>query len=131
MGQFETRFSRVDLLPREKHDMDELDWVNLFAKHVPGAPGRLADHAESLCIMTATIICDNKPLFKIQEWLDKYSDDLAAEPVEAKLFNDERLARSLSPLFPTDHHSLMKAVPGSAIATRNRKTDRFTMTVPR
>jgi transposase len=123
MGQFETRFSQVDVLPLVKHYMDELDLVNLFAKYVPRTPGSLSDHAESLCIMTANIICDNKPLYKIQDWLAKYSDDLTTEPVEAKLFNDDRLARSLSALFKADRHSLMTEVSGNAIATHNLITD--------
>ena len=123
MEQFETRFSQVDVLPMVKHYMSELDLVNLFAKYVPQAPGSLADHAESLCILTANIICDNKPLYKIQEWLAKYSDDLGKEPVEAKLFNDDRLARSLSALFEADRHSLMTEVSGNAIATHSLLTD--------
>jgi len=59
MTQFETQFSQVNVLPLVKHYMDELDLVNLFAKYVPAASGSLADHAESLCILTANIICDN------------------------------------------------------------------------
>ena len=123
MGQFEARFRQVDVLPMVKHYMTEIDLVNLFAKYVPGIPGSLADHAESLCILTANIICDNKPLYKIQDWLAKYSDDLATEPVEAKLFNDDRLARSLSALFKADRHSLMTEVSSNAIASHNLLTD--------
>jgi transposase len=123
MGQFETQFSRVDVLPLVKNYMDELDLVNLFAKYVPGAPKSLADHAESLCIMTANIICDNKPLYKIQEWLAKYFDDIASEPAVAKLFNDDRLARSLSALFESDRHWLMTEVSGNAIAVHNLISD--------
>ena len=51
MEQFETRFSQVDVLPMVKHYMDELDLVNLFTRYVPAAPGSLADHAESLCVL--------------------------------------------------------------------------------
>ena len=123
MEQFETRFSQVDVLPMVKHYMDELDLVNLFTRYVPAAPGSLADHAESLCVLTANIICDNKPLYKVQEWLGKYSDDLGKEPIEAVLFNDDRLARSLSALFEADRHSLMAEVSGNAIATHNLLTD--------
>lgn len=123
MGQFEARFSQVDVLPLVKHYMDQLDLVNLFTKYVPAAPGSLADHAESLCILTANIICDNKPLYKVQEWLCQYSDDLGKEPQEAMLFNDDRLARALSALFETDRHSLMTEVSGNAIATHNLLTD--------
>lgn len=123
MEQFETRFSQVDVLPMVKHYMDELDLVDLFTRYVPAASGSLADHAESLCILTANIICDNKPLYKVQEWLGKYSDDLGKEPVEASLFNDDRLARSLSALFESDRHSLMTEVSGNAIASHKLLTD--------
>jgi transposase len=123
MEQFETRFSQVDVLPLVKHYMDQLELVNLFTKYVPAAPGSLADHAESLCILTANIICDNKPLYKVQEWLCQYSDDLGKEPREATLFNDDRLARALSALFEADRHSLMTDVSGNAIATHNLLTD--------
>lgn len=122
MEQFEARFSQIDVLPLVKHYMDQLDLVNLFTKYVPAAPGCLADHAESLCILTANIICDNKPLYKVQEWLSQYSDALGKEPQEAKLFNDDRLARALSALFNADRHSLMTDVSGNAIATHNLLT---------
>jgi len=74
MEQFETRFKQVDVLPMVKHFMDELDLYNLFAKYVSTTAGSLADHAESLCILTANIICDNKPLYKVQQWLSRYAD---------------------------------------------------------
>jgi len=123
MEQFETRFKQVDVLPLVKHYMDELDLFNLFTKYVPAAAGSLADHAESLCILTANIICDNKPLYKVQEWLSKYSDGFAGEPVEASLFNDDRLARALSALFHSDRHSLMTEVSGNSIAVHKLLTD--------
>ena len=76
MEQFEARFKQVDVLPLVKHYMDEIDLFNLFTKYVPAAAKSRAEHAESLCILTANIICDNKPLYKVQEWLSKYSDGL-------------------------------------------------------
>jgi transposase len=106
-----------------KHYMDELDLFNLFVKYTPAAVGSLAHHAESLCILTANIICDNQPLYKVQEWLSKYSDGLGDEPVEASLFNDDRLARALSALFDSDRHSLMTEVSGNAIAVHKLLTD--------
>lgn len=123
MEQFETRFNQVDVLPLVKHYMDELDLFNIFKKYVPAASGSFSDHAESLCILTANIICDNKPLYKVQEWLSKYSDGFVSEPTEARLFNDDRLARSLSALFDSDRHSLMTEVSGSAIAVHKLLTD--------
>ncbi len=100
MEQFEARFNQVDVLPMVKYFMDELDLFNLFKKYVPAAAADcLADHAESLCVLTANIICDNKPLYKVRKWLSKYSDGFADEPIEANLFNDDRLARALSAFF--------------------------------
>ena len=68
MEQFETNFKQVDVLPLVKHFMDELKLHNLFKKYVPATNSSHADHAESLCILVANIICDNKPLYKVQEW---------------------------------------------------------------
>ena len=110
MKQFETRFKQVDVLPMVKHFMDELDLFNLFKKYVPAAPDCLADHAESLSVLTANIICNNKPLYKVKEWLSKYSDGIVDQPLNASLFNDDRFARALSALFHADRHSLMTEV---------------------
>ena len=123
MEQFEVRFSQVNVLPIVKHYMDELDLVNLFAKYVPAAPGSLTAHAESLCILTANIICDNKPLYKVQEWLGQYADDLGQEADDAKWFNDDRLARALSALFNSDRHSLLTELSGNAISVHQLLTN--------
>jgi len=123
MKQFETRFKQVDVLPMVKHFMDELDLFNLFKKYVRATPDSLVDHAESLCILTANIICDNKPLYKVQEWLSKYSDGLVDEPIEANLFNDDRLGRALCALFDSDRHSLMTEVSCNAIRVHKLLTD--------
>ncbi len=106
-----------------KHLMDELDLLNLFTKYVPAAPDCLADHAESLCILTANIICENKPLYKVCEWLSKYSEGLCQDQEKANLFNDDRLARALSALFDADRHSIMTEVSGNAIAVHKLLTD--------
>ena len=123
MEQFEAHFRRVDVFPMVKRFMDELDLFNLFTKYVPAAADSLADHAESLCILTANIICENKPLYKVQEWLSQYSDDLVGVPVAASLFNDDRLARALSALFHSDRHSLMTEASGNAISVHKLLSD--------
>jgi len=64
MERFETRFKHVDVLPMVKHFMNDLDMFSLFTGYVPAAAGSLADHAESLCILTANIICDNNKDFR-------------------------------------------------------------------
>lgn len=63
MEQFDTRFKQVDVLPMVKYFMDKFDLFNLFAKYVPAAAGSLAEHAQSLCILIANIICDKQPLY--------------------------------------------------------------------
>jgi transposase len=123
MKQFETRFKQVDVLPMVKNFMDALELFSLFKKYVPATHGSLADHAESLCILTANIVCDNKPLYKVKEWLSNYSDGIVDEPIEANLFNDDRLARALSALFDADRHSLMTEVSSNAISVHKLLTD--------
>jgi hypothetical protein len=60
MEQFDTQFKQVDVLPMVKHFMDGLDLFNLFKKYLPAATGSLANHAESLCLLAANIICNNE-----------------------------------------------------------------------
>lgn len=123
MEEFETQFSQVDVLPMVKHFMDELELYNLFAKYVPVNTAGLADHAQCLCLLIANIICENKPLYKVQEWLSKYSDGLGTDPDAASVFNDDRLARALSALFHSDRHSIMTEVSARAIAVHQLLTD--------
>lgn len=123
MEQFEARFRQINVLPLVKHFMDELNLLNLFKKYVPATTGSHADHAESLCILIANIVCDNKPLYKVREWLAKYADGLAADSVAADLFNDDRLARALTALFRPDRHSLMTEISCNAIGVHNLLTD--------
>jgi len=121
--QIEARFKQVDALPMVKHYMHSLDLFNLFKKYVPSSKNCLAEQAESLSIITANIICDNKPLYKIQEWLARYSDGLTEEPANADLFNDDRLGRALSALFKADRHSLLTELSCNAINTHQLITD--------
>ncbi|MBT8368334.1 MAG: DUF4277 domain-containing protein [Deltaproteobacteria bacterium] len=96
-------------------------WIS--ATNVPAPTSCLAEHAESLCIITANIICDNKPLYKVQEWLAKYADGLTNESVNADKFNDDRLGRSLCALFKADRHSLMTEASCNAIKLHKLLTD--------
>ena len=74
-------------------------------------------------VLIANIICDNQPLYKIKEWLSKYSDGLGDEPIQANLFNDDRLARGLSALFQADRHCLMTEISCNAIRAHQLLTD--------
>lgn len=115
MEQYDTRFSQVDVLPMVKHYMDELGLYHLFKKYVPAATDCRVDHAESLCLLTANIVCANRPLYKVQEWLSAYSGGMTVETQPATYFNDDRLGRALSALFRADRHSLMTEVSSKAI----------------
>lgn len=106
-----------------KYFMEKLDLINLFTKYVPATVGSLADHAESLCVLIANIICDNKPLYKVQEWLRQHADGLVGEAMTARLFNDDRLARALSALFRSDRHSLMTDISCNSISVHDLLTD--------
>ena len=123
MKQIEAQYKQFDVLPMVKHYMNSLDLYNLFKKYVPCSTNCLAEHAESLCIITANIICDNKPLYKVQEWLAKYADGLTNQSANADKFNDDRLGRSLSALFKADRHSLMTEVSCNAIKLHKLLTD--------
>jgi transposase len=123
LEQFETCFKQIDVLPMVKYFMDKLDLFNLFKKYVPATADCLAEHAESLCVLIANIICDNQPLYKVKDWLSKYSDGLVDYPVEANLFNDDRLAGALSALFNADRHCLMTNISSNAIKVHQLLTD--------
>lgn len=123
MEEFETKFQKVDVLPMVKHFMDSLDLFNLFNKYLSEVAGSVANHAESLCLLTANIICNNKPLYKVQEWLSQYSDGLTEISESASFFNDDRLARSLTALFHSDRHSLMTEIAGNAISIHKLLTE--------
>ena len=123
MDQIEAHFKQVDVLPMVKHYMNSLDLFNLLKKYVPSSKNSLAEHSECLCIIAANIICNNKPLYKIKEWLTRYSDGLTDKPVNAELFNDDRLGRSLSALFEADRHSLLTELTCNAIRSHQLITD--------
>jgi hypothetical protein len=55
MEQFDTRFKQLDVFPMVKHFMDQLDLFSLLNKYVPAAADSLAEHAEGLCILIASV----------------------------------------------------------------------------
>jgi len=106
--------------------MKTLDLYNLFNKYVPSAPDCIIEHAECLCVLVANIIIDNKPFYKIQKWVSKYSDGLNISDntnLKSELFNDDRLARALSTLYDSDRNSLMTELSCNAITNHKLLTD--------
>ena len=73
--------------------------------------------------MVENIICCNKPLCKVEEWLSAYSEGFVANTNNADVFNDDRLARNLSALFRADRHSLMTELSLNAIKAHELMTD--------
>jgi transposase len=126
VGKFKSNFKQVDVYPMVKHYMKTLDLYNLFNKYVPSSPDCLIEHAECLCVLVANIIIDNKPFYKIQKWLSKYSDGLNISDninLKSELFNDDRLARSVSTLYDSDRNSLMTELSCNAITNHKLLTD--------
>ena len=126
MGEFKSNFKHIDVYPMVKHYMKTLDLYNLFNKHIPSAPDCIIEHAECLCVLVANIIIDNKPFYKIQKWLSKYSDGLNISDntiLKSELFNDDRLARALSNLYDSDRNSLMTELSCNAIQNHELLTD--------
>lgn len=107
MEQFDSCFIQVDVLPMVKHFMGCVDLFNLFSKYVPATTDSYAVHPESLCIVTANVIYNNKLLYKVREWLSLYSGGVVGAVVLACLFNDDRLARGFTALFDADRHSMI------------------------
>lgn len=126
MGEFKSNFKQVDVYPMVKHYMKTLDLYNLFNKYVPSSPDGLIEHAECLCVLVANIIIENKPFYKIQKWLSKYSDGLNISEntnLKSELFNDDRLARAISALYDSDRNSLMTELSCNAIKSHKLLTD--------
>ena len=126
MGEFKSNLKQVDVYPMIKHYMKILDIYNLFNKYVPTEPDCIIEHSECLCVLVANIIIDNKPFYKIQKWLSKYSDGLNISDntkLKSELFNDDRLARSISALYESDRNSLMTELSSNAIDNHALLTD--------
>ncbi len=122
MTFFDTRFSHLDVLPLVKYYLDELGLYELLNKYVPSKTCHV-DHAQALCILITNIICSNRPLYKIHEWLAPYADGLVNGTVNSDLYNDDRLGRSLDALFKADRHSMMTELAIMAIKVHKLVTD--------
>ena len=116
-------FKQVDVLPMVKHYMGSIDLYNVLNKYVPSSSKCLAKHAEGLCVLVENIICCSKPLYKIEEWISGYCDGFVPTPLNAAVYNDDRLARDLSALFQADRHSLMTELSLKAIKAHELMTD--------
>lgn len=124
MEQLQSRAKKIDVFPMAKHYMEQLDLYALLDKYVPMASNGSIEPAQVLCVMISNIVCASKPLYKIGEWLADYTDGLGEAPVEASLYNDDQLGRSLDRLFAADRRSLLTELSGNAIRTYDLETSR-------
>ena len=125
MEQIETRAKKIGVFPMVKYYMGQLGMYGLFQKYVPMPLNGSIEPAQILCVMVSNIICASKPLYKIEEWLTDYTDGLGEKPVQAALYNDDQLARSLDRLFGADRHSLLTDLSGNAIRVYELETNRI------
>lgn len=124
MEQLQSRAKKIVVFPMAKHYMEQLGLYALLDKYVPRASNGSIEPAQVLCVMVANIVCASKPLYKIGEWLADYTDGLGEAPVEASLYNDDQLGRSLDRLFAADRHSLLTELSGKAIRAYHLETNR-------
>lgn len=124
MEQLQSRAKKIGVFPMAKHYMEQLGLYALLDKYVPRASNGSIEPAQVLCVMVANIVCASKPLYKIGEWLADYTDGLGEAPVEASLYNDDQLGRSLDRLFAADRHSLLTELSGKAIRAYHLETNR-------
>jgi hypothetical protein len=112
-----SKIKRIDVLPLIKHYITELGLYELFDKHIPKQPNATMAPAQPLCMMILNIICANRPLYTVEEWLADYTDGTAEDIVNASQYNDDQLGRSLDKLFKSDRNSLMAELSANAIRT--------------
>ena len=117
MDQIDVITKKVDVLPMVKYYMDQLDIYSLFAKYVKRPKRCPVDPAQILSIMVANIVCASHPLYKIQQWVNDYTDGLSEHPINSADYNDDQLAKNLDRLFEADRHSFMTELSSNAIDT--------------
>ena len=117
MDQIDVITKKVGVLPMVKYYMDQLDIYSLFAKYVERPKRCPVDPAQILSIMVANIVCASHPLYKIQQWVNDYTDGLSEHPINSADYNDDQLAKNLDRLFEADRHSFMTELSSNAIDT--------------
>jgi|GEM_PF-4387736 len=95
MEQLERLTKRIHVFPMVKYYMNQLDLYTLLHKYVPPPMNGTLEAPQVLCVIVANTISASKPLYKVEEWLADYTDALSEQPMEASLYNDDQLGRSL------------------------------------
>ena len=71
--------------------------------------------SQVLCVLLRNILTSSSPLYKVSDWLTKYSDGHGEHGIEGKKYNDSRLGRALDKLYEANRHNLMTEISGKAV----------------
>lgn len=125
LAQLDAHSKSVDIWHRLKYYMDELKLFELFKKYVPKGDADL-EPAEGLCLLVMNILSDNRPLYKVEEWLADYADGKGEVIKEAAKYNDDRLGRCcLDGLYNAKRNNLMTERRRNAIKVHELETQYF------
>ena len=122
MEEIDVINKKVDVLPMVKFYMDRLKLHGLFSKYVKKPDNCCVDPAQVLCMVIANIICASQPLYKIEHWAAEYMDGLTECVLNAAVYNDDQIGRTLERLFNGDRNSLMLELSANAIAVHELET---------
>ena len=115
MEQLNVITKRVDVLPMVKHYIDQLGIYGLFSKYVKKPERSPVDPAQILSVLVANIVCASQPLYKVEQWAADYMDGLSEYGLNASIYNDDQIAKSLDLLFKADRNSFMSELTANAI----------------
>ena len=125
MEKIDVTIKKVDVLPLVKHYIEELNLFSVFQRYIPKPPNCEVEPAQVLCVMLANIICAQKPLYKIEEWVSEYTDGLNRAGINASKYNDDRLGRETDRLYDADRKSMMTEISANAINVHSLETEKI------
>ena len=111
--------SYVGELPIIRHIVDQLGLKEKLSQHIKPHGNELVPAVDTLMILLYNITCGRKPLYELQEWVDK--TDLTVFPdmphIEKGSMNDDRFGRALDKLYQADRASLMTDIVMDMVAS--------------
>lgn len=125
MEKMDVSIKKMDVLPLAKHYIDALKLYPIFQKHMPKPSNCDIEPAQVLCMMVANIVCESKPLYKVEDWASEYLDGLNEDHIIASKYNDDRLGRETDRLFNADRNSMMTEISANAIEVYSLELERI------
>jgi len=123
MEALQGQIKKVDVLPMVKYYIEELNLYSIFQKHMPKAPNSKIEPAQVLCTLIFNIISSSKPFYQVEEWAAEYLDGLSEETFNARMYNDDRLARTMDLLYQQDRATMMTELSSNAIRVHKLETE--------